>query len=124
MTMSARELQRIEVLTEVVAGRRDVVSGAAVLGISVRQMHRLLARYREGGGGALIHKARGRSSNNQLSVGVREYALELVRQSYLAEVETLLSSSNTPGACARHREGAAGPSARNGGHDQQREDRL
>ena len=82
VTMSARELQRIEVLTEVVAGRRDVVSGAAVLAVSVRQMHRLLARYREGGGGALIHKARGRSSNNQLSAGVREYALELVRQSY------------------------------------------
>lgn len=82
VTMSARELQRIEVLTEVVAGRRDVASGAAVLAVSVRQMHRLLARYRAGGGGALVHKARGRSSNNQLSVGVREYALELVRQSY------------------------------------------
>lgn len=80
--MSARELQRIEVLTEVLAGRRDVVSGAAVLGVSIRQMHRLLARYREGGGGALVHKARWRSSNNQLSVGVREYAMELVRRSY------------------------------------------
>ena len=82
MTMSARELQRIEVLTEVLAGRRDVVSGAAVLAVSVRQMHRLLARYREGGGGALVHQSRGRSSNNQLNPGVREYALELVRQSY------------------------------------------
>jgi hypothetical protein len=60
VTMSARGLQRIEVLPEVVAGRRDVVSGGAALAVSVRQMHRLLARYREGGGGALIHKARGR----------------------------------------------------------------
>ena len=82
VTMSARELQRVEVLAEVLAGRRDMVSGAAVLCVSVRQMHRLLARYGEGGGGALVHKARGRGSNNQLSNGVREYAMELVRLSY------------------------------------------
>lgn len=31
---------------------------------------------------ALIHRARGGSSNNQLEVGVREYAVELIRQSY------------------------------------------
>lgn len=36
LTMSARELQRIEVLTEVVAGRWDVVSRATVLAVSVR----------------------------------------------------------------------------------------
>ena len=59
MTMSARELQRIEVLTEVLAGRRDVVSGAAVLAVSVRQMHRLLARYEAEGGGGLNHTALG-----------------------------------------------------------------
>lgn len=93
VTMSARELQRIEVLTEVVAGRRDVVSGASVLAVSVRQMHRLLARFRDGGGGALIHKARGRSSNNQLSTGIREYALELIRQSYRDFGPTLATES-------------------------------
>lgn len=76
MTMSARELQRIEVLTEVLAGRRDVASGAAVRALSVRQMHRLGMRYREDGGGALVHKERGRSFNNQLNVGLREYAME------------------------------------------------
>jgi hypothetical protein len=38
--------------------------------------------YRDGGGGAMIHKARGRSSNNQLIVGIREYVIELVRSRY------------------------------------------
>jgi hypothetical protein len=42
----------------------------------------LLTRYRDGGGGALIHKARGRSSNYQVSAGLRDYALELISQSY------------------------------------------
>src|SRR5712672_1312237 len=66
VTMSERDLKRIEVLTEVLAGRRTVVSAAAVLALGVRQTFRLLARYQDGGGGALIHKARGRTSNNRL----------------------------------------------------------
>jgi transposase len=82
LTVSARDLQRIEVLTEVLAGRRTTASAATVLAVSVRQTQRLLTRYRDGGGGALIHKARGRSSNYQLSAGIRDYALELIRQSY------------------------------------------
>ena len=82
VAMSVKDLQRIEVLTEVLAGRRSVASAATVLAISDRQVNRLLVRYRDGGGGALIHRARGRTSNNQLEAGVREYAVELIRQSY------------------------------------------
>jgi transposase len=82
VTMSKRDLQRIEVLTEVLAGSRTAASAAAVLAVSLRQTQRLLNRYRDGGGGAPIHKARGRTSNYQLSTGVREYALELIRKNY------------------------------------------
>jgi hypothetical protein len=48
----------------------------------VRQTFRLLSRYEVGGAGALIHQARGRASNRQLSAGIREYAVELVRTKY------------------------------------------
>jgi len=57
-------------------------SAAAVLGVSVRQAQRLLARYKDGGGAALIHKARGRTAGNKLTGGVRDYTLELMRQNY------------------------------------------
>ena len=70
----ARDLRRIEVLTEVLTGRRSVASAATVLATSDRQVSRLLVRYRDDGGGALIHRARGRTSNKQLEAGVREYA--------------------------------------------------
>ena len=80
--MSECDLKRIEVLTEVLAARRTVVSAAGVLGLGVRQTFWLLARYQEGGGGALIHQARGRASNRQSNSGVREDAVELVRTSY------------------------------------------
>ncbi len=80
--MSERDIRRIEVLTEVHAGRRTVASAAIVLAISARQVGRLLIRFRENGGGGLIHKGRGKSSNHRVTAGVREYALELVRTRY------------------------------------------
>jgi len=69
-------------LTEVLAGSRTTESAAGVLGMSLRQVQRLVARYRDGGGGALIHKSRGRPASNKLGQGVRELVLELVRQNY------------------------------------------
>ncbi len=80
--MSERDLKRIQVLTEVLAGQRTVASAAAVLSLGVRQTFRLLARYEEQGGGGLAHKARGRASNRQINAGIREYAMELVRSRY------------------------------------------
>jgi transposase len=80
--MSERDVERIQVLAEVRAGKRTVVSAAAVLDLGVRQTFRLMSRYEAGGAGALIHQARGRASNRQLSAGIREYAVELVRTKY------------------------------------------
>ena len=82
LQMSKQELRRVEVLTEVLAGSRTTESAAGVLGVSLRQAQRLVARYRDGGGGALIHKSRGRPASNKLGSGVRELVLELVRQNY------------------------------------------
>jgi Resolvase, N terminal domain len=81
--MSGQELQRMEVLSEVLARRRTEISAPAVLGLSTRHIRRLLAAYRDGGGGgAMINKAGGRTSNNQFIVDIREYAVELVRTRY------------------------------------------
>ena len=80
--MSERDVRRIEVLTEVLSGRRTIASAAVVLAITARQVNRLLIRFRDDGGGGLIHKGRGKSSNHSASAGVREYVLELVRTKY------------------------------------------
>ena len=49
--MSGNELQRIEVLAEVLSRRRTEASAAAILGISTRQTRRLIVAYRVAGGG-------------------------------------------------------------------------
>jgi molybdenum-dependent DNA-binding transcriptional regulator ModE len=80
--MSEREVQRIGVLSEVIAGRRTIASAAGVLAVSVRHVHRLLRRLEVGGGAALVHRARGRPSNNRIHTGIRDYALTLISEHY------------------------------------------
>ena len=82
ISMSERDLRRIEVLSEVRTGRRTVAAAAAVLAVSERQAYRLLARYERDGGSGLIHKARGRTSNGSRNEGIRKYAVELVKSKY------------------------------------------
>jgi len=97
--MSGSELQRIEILAEVLSRRRTEASAATILGLSTRQTRRLIVAYRASGGASVIHKARGRASNNRLVEGIREYAVALVRSNYAdfgpsLAAEMLLSKHN------------------------------
>jgi hypothetical protein len=82
VAMSERDVQRIRVLSEVVGGRRTVGSAAAVLAVTPRQARRLLGRLRDGGGGAIGHRLRGRPSNHRVGAGIQAYAIDLVRERY------------------------------------------
>ena len=82
IAMSERDLQRIEVLSKVVDGRMTLVAAAHVLGLSTRQVHRLLDRIQTTGAASIRHKAIGRPSNNRIGSGVRDYAVTLVRECY------------------------------------------
>ena len=80
--MSERDLNRVEVLSQVSQGRMSAVTAAHVLGLSRRQIHRLLKRFQANGPAAIRHKARGRVSNNRIDPAVRDFAVTLVRESY------------------------------------------
>ena len=82
VAMSERDVQRIGVLSEVLSGRRTVRSAAAVLEITERQARRLLDRLRDGGGGAIGHRLRGRPSNHRIGPGSQSYAIDLVGERY------------------------------------------
>ncbi|KQX26610.1 hypothetical protein ASD01_23370 [Ensifer sp. Root423] len=57
IAMSERDLQRIEVLSKVIAGRMTLVSAAHVLELSTRQVRRLLERISTGGAASIRHQA-------------------------------------------------------------------
>lgn len=81
--MSERELNRVEVLSQVSQGRMTATTAANVLGLSRRQVHRLLRKFLTDGPAAIRHKARGRASNNRIDPAVREFAVTLVRENYI-----------------------------------------
>jgi len=83
LIMSERELNRIEVLSQVTQGRMTAVTAANLLGLSRRQVHRLLRAFQSEGPAAIRHKARGRASNNRTDPAVRDFAVTLVRETYI-----------------------------------------
>ena len=80
--MSEHELQRIEVLSQVLDGSLRKATAAQVLGLSQRQVQRLIRKVQADGAMAVRHKLRGRPSNNRTSDLKREYVLSLIRQDY------------------------------------------
>ncbi|MDE4276366.1 ISNCY family transposase [Phaeobacter gallaeciensis] len=82
VVMSERELNRIEIVSQVSQGRMSAVAAANVLGLSRRQVHRLLKRLETEGAASIRHKARGRPSNRRIDPGLREFAVSLVREQF------------------------------------------
>src|SRR3977135_3702242 len=80
--MSKRELNRIDILARLDGGRLTTAAAADLMRITLRQTHRLLKRYRDGGASAIANRRRGRPSNNRLPDVVRDHAIALVREYY------------------------------------------
>jgi transposase len=80
--MSKRELNRIDVLARLDGGRLTASAAADLMRVTLRQTHRLLKRYRDGGAAAIANRRRGRPSNNRFSDVVRDHAIALVREYY------------------------------------------
>lgn len=83
VVMSERELNRVEVLSQVTQGRMSALTAANVLGLCRRQVHRLLKVFQTQSAGAIRHKARGHKSNNSIDPAVREFAVTLVKENYI-----------------------------------------
>ena len=80
LTLSVKERDRLVVVRQVVEKELTVTRGAEVLGLSRRQLHRVLLRYGEEGDGGLVHRARSQRPNNAKSEAFRERVLERARE--------------------------------------------
>ncbi len=70
------------VLTHVLAGELDWEAAAAILGLSVRQVRRLVSRFRAAGAGAFVHGNRGRVPVNRVAEPTRMRIVELATTTY------------------------------------------
>lgn len=82
LQMSQKELGRAQVLRQLDEGRIKQRHAAEQLGVSIRQIKRLLKMYRRLGAQGLISKKRGRSSNHQLDPQTKQRARDLLQTHY------------------------------------------
>lgn len=80
--MSRKERERLVVFGRVKAQEIGRVEAAEALSLSLRQVHRLYVRWRDGGDEALVHRSRGRPSPRRIDASDRERALALYREHY------------------------------------------
>jgi transposase len=76
------EIKRLHLLQQIVDRQMTAFQAAELLGLSLRQVRRLVARYRQQGAPGIAHGNRGRTPNNQIQDDVRSQILELAENQY------------------------------------------
>jgi hypothetical protein len=87
--MSQRERDRLKVMAPVLDGKRKQAEAARLLRRTVRQVRRIQRRLESEGDEGVVHRLRGRPSNNQTDAEVRRSILARYRERYLGFGPTL-----------------------------------
>jgi transposase len=82
LQMSAKELSRLEVMQRLSGKRMSQKEAGEILHLGLRQVKRLLKRYKKHGAAGLVSKQRGRKSNHRLSESMKKQALDLLKSKY------------------------------------------
>jgi transposase len=82
VTMSKKELTRLEVVQRVTGRQMRVAEAARQLSLSERQMKRLTRAFREVGAAGLVSKRRGQPSNHRLDAAFKAQVLDRLRSRY------------------------------------------
>jgi transposase len=80
--MSIKEIERTEILIRV--GQKSLIQtqAADILGITPRQVRRLMRKFEEYGPTGLVSRKRGRPGNHRLPAGAKELALAIIQEEY------------------------------------------
>jgi Homeodomain-like domain len=82
VTVTMRELDRLKCIQAVVDGDLQPIRASERLGLTTRQVRRLVMRYRAEGPIGLVSRRRNQPSNNRLDAGVEEQVVRILRESY------------------------------------------
>jgi hypothetical protein len=89
--MSVKELRRVHVIHQVMEKKMRRVEAGELLGVTDRQVRRLLKRFRTEGDGGLVHRGRGKPSNRAIDGQVKARVLRVYGASYADFGPTLAS---------------------------------
>lgn len=82
ISMSMKETERIAIMDNLIAKRIKQKHAGKQLGISIRQVQRMIKRYKREGVAGLIHKSRGRVGNRAMSQEKKGQIVLLIRKHY------------------------------------------
>jgi DNA-binding Lrp family transcriptional regulator len=82
ITMSRRETKRLHIIHQALDKRITQKTAAELVGLSSRQLRRVLKRVREEGDDGIIHRSRGKASNRRIPQKVKDNVLKLYRKQY------------------------------------------
>lgn len=82
IVMRVIELRKLKVIQDAISKKITQIAAAVILGLSERQVGRLVNAVRKEGERGIVHKSRGRPSNRKLSEDVRVKIIELYKEQY------------------------------------------
>ena len=82
IVINMKEIERISILDKLIEKRIKQRHAALQLGISIRQVRRLVKRYKRDGVSGLTHKSRGRTGNRALPLERKEQIALLLKTQY------------------------------------------
>ncbi len=82
LTMRQSELKRLELIKKTIAKQLTQLEASKFLGLSIRQVKRIVKRVNEQGNRGVIHKLRGKASYRRISDVVRVKVLRLYERDY------------------------------------------
>lgn len=89
ITMSAKEIDRLAVITRIINKELTAAEAAEQLGLSKRQVKRIKKRVKKHGAAGLIHQGRGRTSNRKLKQSLADKIVKLLKTAYAGFGPTL-----------------------------------
>jgi hypothetical protein len=89
ITMTEEENERLIVINSLLEGEINGTQASLKLGFSVRHTRRLKSRVKEGGAAGIVHKLRGKESNNKLNSDKVKDAVSLIKKHYADFAPTL-----------------------------------
>jgi transposase len=96
LVMNRKEREKLVVFSRVKDRELSRRQAAEILGLSLRQVHRVYRRYLAEGEAGLVHRARGKPSPRQIDERERDKALGLYRELYRGFGPTLLAEKLGP----------------------------
>jgi len=80
--LSQKERERLHIIRQVISGEIRQADAAELLSLSTRQVRRLTTCVKSRGDAGIIHKSRGRRSNNSYPKRIRDKAVALYSKKY------------------------------------------